>query len=216
MVGGQDISEGKVTVSISCFEIHIETVRDLLNPSNEQVQIMTNQNKFKPTELSANSFSDIKYVMDLAQENRKKAATAMNPNSSRSHSIYQLRIKRFAQQPDGSILESSEGALNLIDLAGSEKAKDAKTDAEHFKESTSINMSLTVLGDVISAIIKKNPHVPYRNSKLTHLLQNYMGGDAKTLMIVNVSPLQQHANETLQSLRFASKVNSCKGYSNNN
>ncbi|TNV71955.1 hypothetical protein FGO68_gene7764 [Halteria grandinella] len=169
---------------------------------------MTNQGKFKPLELEVRSFSDVEFVMAKASENRKTAPTAMNQHSSRSHSIYQLRIRH---QSGETVVE---GALNLIDLAGSEKAKETNTEGERFKETTAINKSLSCLGDVISAIIKKESHIPYRNSKLTHLLQNYMGGDAKTLMIVNVSPLQQHANETLQSLRFASKVNSCKGYSN--
>jgi len=97
-------------------------------------------------------------------------------------------------------------------LAGSERIQDSKVEGERLKEATAINKSLSCLGDVISAIIKKDSYIPYRNSKLTHMLQNYMGGDAKTLMIVNISPLQCNANETLTSLKFAAKVNSCKSY----
>lgn len=133
----------------------------------------------------------------------------MNLHSSRSHSIYQLKIKA-RRGPKYQI----EGALNLIDLAGSERINDSKVDGERLKETQSINKSLSCLGDVISALIKKDAYIPYRNSKLTLLLQNYMGGDSKTLMIVNVSPLAVNAFETLTSLRFASKVNNCKQYSN--
>ena len=78
----------------------------------------------------------------------------------------------------------------MIDLAGSESMLESKVEGERLKETTSINKSLSCLGDVISAISKNDQYIPYRNSKLTHLLQNYMGGDSKTLMIVNVSPLQ--------------------------
>lgn len=202
----------KTQVSLSCFEIHIETVRDLLDPKNEQVQIMTNQLKFKPTEIEVRNAEDVDFVLRRARENRKVASTAMNNQSSRSHCIYQLKIKAYKADETCTL----DGALNLIDLAGSERVDISRTEGERLKETTAINKSLTCLGDVISAIIKKDQHIPYRNSKLTHMLQGFMGGDAKTLMIVNVSPLQQHANETLNSLRFAAKVNSCKAYSNNN
>ncbi len=100
--------------------------------------------------------------------------------------------------------------MNLIDLAGSEKINDSKVEGTRLEETKAINKSLSSLGDVISAILKKDAFIPYRNSKLTHMLQNYLGGDSKTLMIVNVSPLQINALDTLTSLKFAAKVNNCK------
>ncbi|CDW75298.1 kinesin-like protein [Stylonychia lemnae] len=197
-----------IQVTLSCIEIHIETVRDLLNPGNEVAQIMTNNQKFKPTEIEVKSYSDVEFVLRKAKENRKVGSTAMNLSSSRSHSIYQLKIR--AKRTDSLQID---GALNLIDLAGSERIQDSKVEGERLKETQAINKSLSCLGDVISAIIKKDSYIPYRNSKLTHLLQNFMGGDSKTLMMVNISPLQCNAFETLTSLKFAAKVNSCKQFS---
>ena len=97
-----------------------------------------------------------------------------------------------------------------MDLAGSERINDSMVTGERKAESVAINKHLSCLSDVITAIQQENPHIPFRNSKLTHLLQGYMGGDSKVLMIVNVSPLQEHAGESLTSLNFAKKVNECK------
>ena len=103
--------------------------------------------------------------------------------------------------------ERTEGELNLIDLAGSERTKESGVEGQAMKEANAINKSLSSLGDVISAMgDAKAKHVPYRNSKLTHLLQNALSGSAKTLMFVNVHPGAKHHSESLSSLRFASKV----------
>ena len=99
------------------------------------------------------------------------------------------------------------GALHLVDLAGSERLSRSGAQGESLKETQAINKSLSALGDVIAALGAKAGHVPYRNSKLTWLLAPALGGDAKTLMLVNVAPGREAANETLCSLRFAAKVN---------
>lgn len=104
--------------------------------------------------------------------------------------------------------EVSIGNLNLVDLAGSERLKGEES--IRLAETKNINKSLANLGNVILALLKKQEHIPYRNSKLTHLLMPSLGGNSKTLMLLNISPLDECYNETLNSLRFASNVNSCK------
>jgi len=104
--------------------------------------------------------------------------------------------------------EMSVGNLNLVDLAGSERLK--TEEAVRTAETININKSLADLGNVILALLKKQKHVPYRNSKLTYLLMPSLGGNSKTLMLLNISPLDECYNETLNSLRFASNVNNCK------
>ena len=99
--------------------------------------------------------------------------------------------------------------LNLIDLAGSERTAFSHVQGDRMKEANAINKSLTCLSDVITAIAKNDPHIPYRNSILTYLLQDYMTSESKILMIVAVSGLKQNLNETVTSLRFATKVNNC-------
>lgn len=103
-----------------------------------------------------------------------------------------------------------KGHLVLIDLAGSERLDQSGVVGEQLKEATAINKSLSALGNVIVALSKKQKHVPFRDSALTYLLQNCLGGDSKCLMLVNVSPAATHTAETLCSLRFAQKVNACE------
>ncbi|XP_050930844.1 uncharacterized protein si:dkey-96l17.6 [Lates calcarifer] len=150
----------------------------------------------------ASSAQELYALFQQACANRHISATKMNVESSRSHLIVGIMVES-RNLTNGSV---STGKLSLVDLAGSERA--AKTGAKdhQLKEANSINKSLSALGDVISALSAELPHVPYRNSKLTQVMQDSLGGNAKTLMIVNISPSECNLDETLTSLIYATRV----------
>ncbi|KAJ7483610.1 P-loop containing nucleoside triphosphate hydrolase protein [Mycena latifolia] len=202
------------------LEIYNETITDLLAPApgpNEPPR--KHEIHHHPT-THLTTVSDVRtpaltgpaQVLSLlaqAQGRRRVAATLMNERSSRSHSVFTLRIRGTHASGEGERV----GALNLVDLAGSERLATLGLGAsvaggERLKETQSINRSLSALGDVVAALGSgPGAHVPYRNSKLTYLLQNSLSGNSKTLMVLNLSPLAAHLNESLTSLRFATKVN---------
>jgi len=148
---------------------------------------------------------EIVQLLKRAAGNRAVAATQCNERSSRSHSVFMLKITGTNK----ILSETCCGTLNLVDLAGSERLKDSGSEGKRLTETQNINKSLANLGNVIMAMGQKSTHIPYRNSKLTHLLQNSLGGNSKTLMFVNLNPKEDCFNETLNSLRFATKVNQC-------
>jgi len=202
----------KYKLHASFLEIYNEEIKDLLqNDSTLKHEIkMSNA---KGTDIHVTNLREeevltedqIETIIKKARKNRAWAKTLANERSSRSHSVFMLRIEGF----NSATSESCCGTLNLVDLAGSERVKDSGSEGLRLTEAQNINKSLSNLGNVIMALAQKNSHVPYRNSKLTHLLQNCLGGNSKTLMFVNISPKEEHINETLNSLRFATKVNNC-------
>lgn len=142
-----------------------------------------------------------------AKANRKTAFTEMNESSSRSHLIVTLRLEGVNQNTG----EVRKGSLVLVDLAGSERMKQSKVEGDAMKETQYINKTLSTLSTVINGIKRKMEYIPFRNSKLTYVLQPYLQGDSKTLMFVNISPDEVDASQTKISLAFAEGVRDCKG-----
>ncbi|WOK95708.1 kinesin-4-like [Canna indica] len=151
---------------------------------------------------SVKSTSHVLQLMDIGQTNRAVGSTALNERSSRSHSILTVHV-RGVDLKTGS---TSRGCLHLIDLAGSERVERSEATGDRLKEAQYINKSLSALGDVIFALAQKSNHVPYRNSKLTQVLQSSLGGQAKTLMFVQINPDNESYSETISTLKFAERV----------
>jgi len=137
---------------------------------------------------------------------RHTAGTAMNRESSRSHLIISLVVEATNLQTQSQ----ARGKLSFVDLAGSERVKKSGSTGENLKEAQAINKSLSALGDVISALASEQPHIPYRNHKLTMLMSDSLGGNAKTLMFVNVSPSDANLDESQNSLTYATRVRTIK------
>jgi kinesin family member C1 len=154
---------------------------------------------------TAQGLAELDIVMNAAARSRSVACTKMNAQSSRSHSVFMLQLDGVNQDSRAVV----HGALNLCDLAGSERLdrSGAGADAARLRETQAINKSLSCLGDVFTSLSNKASHVPYRNSKLTYLLQDCLSGDGKALMFVNLSPTTMSSSESLCSLRFAQRVN---------
>jgi kinesin family member C1 len=157
------------------------------------------------TSNSMNGMHQLQELMNVAARSRSVASTKMNSVSSRSHSVFMLKLRGYNEESGAEV----HGALNLCDLAGSERLdrSGANSDLKRLKETQAINKSLSCLGDVFNALAQKSSHVPFRNSKLTYLLQDCLSGDGKALMFVNLSPTTMSSNESLCSLRFAQRVN---------
>ncbi|KAM3370501.1 hypothetical protein ACQJBY_018056 [Aegilops geniculata] len=208
----------KYCMQASMLEIYNETIRDLLAPGRSSSEMpggkqytikhdsQGNTTVSDLTTTNVFSTADVTSLLEKASHSRSVGKTQMNEQSSRSHFVFTLKI--FGSNE--STGQQVQGVLNLIDLAGSERLTKSGATGERLKETQAINKSLSALSDVIFAIAKNDDHVPFRNSKLTYLLQPCLGGDSKTLMFVNVSPEASSAGETLCSLRFASRVNACE------
>merc|ERR550537_33871 len=147
--------------------------------------------------------ADILDVLRAGDRVRAAARTRLNQRSSRSHAIFMLHCEQ--KVPDGS---EKLGKLHLVDLAGSEKVWKSGSVGDTLEEAKKINWSLSALGNVIDALTEKRPHVPYRDSRLTRILQETLGGNCKTALVVTCSASMLHCEETISSLRFATRAKS--------
>ncbi|XP_067623644.1 kinesin-like protein Klp68D [Eurosta solidaginis] len=192
-------------VDVSYLEIYMEELRDLLKPNSKHLEVRERGSGVYVPNLHAvhcKSVDDMLNVMHIGNKNRTVGFTNMNEHSSRSHAIFMIRIEMC----DIETNTIKVGKLNLIDLAGSERQSKTGASAERLKEASKINLALSSLGNVISALAENSPHVPYRDSKLTRLLQDSLGGNSKTIMIANIGPSYYNYNETLTTLRYASRA----------
>ncbi|EAY79261.1 hypothetical protein OsI_34377 [Oryza sativa Indica Group] len=213
------ISQGwKYKMQASMLEIYNEAIRDLLATHRTTIQdggaskysikhdAYGNTHVSDLTIIDVSSINEVSSLLKRAAWSRSVGRTQMNEESSRSHCVFTLRIFAVHEGTNQQV----QGVLNLIDLAGSERLNKSGATGDRLKETQAINKSLSCLSDVIFSIANKEEHVPFRNSKLTYLLQPCLGGGSKTLVFVNLSPEVSSTGESICSLRFAARVNSCE------
>nr|CAD2174920.1 unnamed protein product [Meloidogyne enterolobii] len=196
----------KFLVHVSYLEIYNEEIRDLLGDNKKKLEV-----KEHPEQgvyiaglgmHICHNVADCESLMQTGFNSRHVGATLMNKDSSRSHSIFTVYVEALSKS--GHI---RMGKLNLVDLAGSERQAKTGATGERFKEATKINLSLSALGNVISALVDgRSTHIPYRDSKLTRLLQDSLGGNTKTVMIACISPSDNNFDESLSTLRYANRA----------
>lgn len=199
------------TVKVGYMEIYMERIRDLLNPQKDNLAI--HEDKIHGvyvkdlTEAYANSADEVYAYLQIGQRSRATAATNMNLESSRSHSVFVITIS----QKDTVTGTQKSGVLYLVDLAGSEKVGKTGASGQTLEEAKKINKSLSALGMVINSLTDgKSSHIPYRDSKLTRILQESLGGNSRTTLIINCSPSSYNDAETVSTLRFGMRAKNIK------
>ena len=199
------------SVKVSMCEIYNERIRDLLSPAKDNLKIHEEKSKGvyiqDITERYCCEDSEVYQIMKVGNSNRAITSTNMNAESSRSHSMFTLTIS-MTNNDDGSC---KTGKLYLVDLAGSEKISKTGAQGQTLEEAKNINKSLTTLGKVIQALTdKKSSHIPYRESKLTRILSESLGGNSKTCLIITASPHPFNDAETLSTFRFGARARNVK------
>ncbi|XP_016344926.1 kinesin-like protein KIF3C [Sinocyclocheilus anshuiensis] len=202
-------------VRASYLEIYQEEIRDLLTKDHSRKLELKESADSGVYIKDLSSFvtknvKEIEHVMNVGNQTRSVGFTNMNEHSSRSHAIFIITVECSQLGPDGQN-HIRVGKLNLVDLAGSERQTKTGVQGERLKEATKINLSLSALGNVISALVDgRSSHVPYRDSKLTRLLQDSLGGNAKTIMVATLGPASYNYEETLTTLRYANRAKNIK------
>ncbi|KAL2349000.1 hypothetical protein Fmac_003000 [Flemingia macrophylla] len=198
----------KYEIAVSVLEVYNEQIRDLLatGQTSKRLEVKQAAEGFHHVpgvvEVKIDNINEVWSVLQAGNNARAVGSNNVNEHSSRSHCLLCITVKA-KNLLNGACTKSK---LWLVDLAGSERIGKTAAEGERLKEAQNINKSLSALGDVISALAAKTSHIPYRNSKLTQLLQDSLGGDSKTLMFVQISPSEQDTSETLSSLNFATRV----------
>ncbi|CAD0202710.1 unnamed protein product [Chrysodeixis includens] len=210
----------KYSVEVSYMEIYCERVRDLLNPKNKGNLRVREHPALGPyvedlSKLAVTSYQDIYDLIDEGNKARTVAATNMNETSSRSHAVFTIFFTQQRHDQTTNLMSEKVSKISLVDLAGSERADSTGAKGTRLKEGANINKSLTTLGKVISALAeiaskskksKKADFIPYRDSVLTWLLRENLGGNSKTAMIAAISPADINFDETLSTLRYADRA----------
>ncbi|KAM6949067.1 kinesin-like protein KIF1C [Aplochiton taeniatus] len=206
------------SVEVSYMEIYCERVRDLLNPKSKETLRVREHPILGPyvedlSKLAVTGFTDIKDLMDCGNKARTVAATNMNETSSRSHAVFTIVFTQRRRDQLTSLVTEKVSKISLVDLAGSERADSSGAKGTRLKEGANINKSLTTLGKVISALAdyqsnkkRKSDFIPYRDSVLTWLLKENLGGNSRTAMIAALSPADINYDETLSTLRYADRA----------
>ncbi|NWJ11216.1 KI13B protein, partial [Crypturellus undulatus] len=214
----EENEEQSFKVEVSYMEIYNEKVRDLLDPKGSRQSLKVREHSvYGPyvdglSKLAVASYKDIESLMSEGNKSRTVAATNMNEESSRSHAVFKIILTHTLYDVHSGTSGEKVGKLSLVDLAGSERATKTGAAGDRLKEGSNINKSLTTLGLVISALAdqaagkNKNKFVPYRDSVLTWLLKDSLGGNSKTAMVATVSPAADNYDETLSTLRYADRA----------
>ncbi|CAA2968417.1 kinesin-like calmodulin-binding [Olea europaea subsp. europaea] len=215
----RDSNKFSFTFKAYMLELYQDTLIDLLLPKHAKHLKLDIKKDLKGmvtvenvTVVSISSYDELRMIIQRGTEQRHTTGTLMNEQSSRSHLILSVVIESTNLQTQSV----ARGKLSFVDLAGSERVKKSGSSGGQLKEAQSINKSLSALGDVISALSSGNQHIPYRNHKLTMLMSDSLGGNAKTLMFVNISPAESNLDETHNSLMYASRVRSIVNDPNKN
>ena len=197
------------SIEVSYVEIYLEKIRDLLDPTRDNLRIKKHETVFIEgcTELYISSYDDVMEALNVGATNRATSSTNMNDESSRSHSVFIVTITQKDER-NGTV---KKGKLYLVDLAGSEKIRKTGASGARLDEAKMINQSLSALGLVIKKLTETNStHIPYRDSKLTRLLQESLGGNAKTALVICCSPSSFNHDETVSTLRFGERAKRVK------
>ena len=202
-------SEVEFVLRCSMLEIYKETLRDLLCPDSADLRIKEDPSRGiyvqGITEVFVTTEDEMLEVIEIGEQMRTVSATKCNAVSSRSHQLFVMEVKqRFPNDSE------KRGMLNLVDLAGSEKVNHSGVTGNSLQETKKINLSLSALGNVIHALTSNSDHIPYRDSKLTRLLQESLGGNFKTTLLVALSPCNRHFDETFNSIKFAQRAKRIK------